>query len=218
MKLSGLSLFGSSSKNYAFCKKINTLQRVPERKNPRILFSSPILNLLDRIDEFDAPPPATSPEAFSGTWKKIPEQSDLQGLQTACDLVNLPWIFRRALFFLNTLQLKADDEHLTTTLKAGGIMDVKETYQWNVPSSHPRRDKRKGRHTGTAYIKYSTPLTTATPIDSLTVDVEFDNPYGGWCTDSFQLTDDGTVLRVQTDMKMKESGKKVSYHAMYKRI
>ena len=45
-------------------------------------------------------------------------------MHDVCELCQLPWIFRVALALLNTMELKDTEESLTTTLKAGGIMDV----------------------------------------------------------------------------------------------
>ena len=45
-------------------------------------------------------------------------------MHKVCELCQLPWIFRVALALLNTMELKDTEESLTTTLKAGGIMDM----------------------------------------------------------------------------------------------
>lgn len=46
-------------------------------------------------------------------------------------------------------QIQDTEEHFRTTLKAGGIMDVVETYPWSGEEVvHGRRDKRKGSHSG----------------------------------------------------------------------
>ena len=45
-------------------------------------------------------------------------------MHDVCELCQLPWIFHVALALLNTMELKDTEESLTTTLKAGGIMDV----------------------------------------------------------------------------------------------
>jgi len=49
------------------------------------------------------------------------------------------------------VQLLNTPQIFRTTLKAGGIMDIIETYPWTgEPVDQPRRDKRKGHHT--AYV------------------------------------------------------------------
>ena len=45
-------------------------------------------------------------------------------MDPACQLIKLPWIYRRALALLNNMEVEDTEETLTTTLKAGGIMDV----------------------------------------------------------------------------------------------
>eukprot|EP00889_Picochlorum_renovo_P003599 jgi/Picre1/30629/NNA_005990.t1 len=67
--------------------------------------------------------------SVTGTWKKLPDKSD--SMDEACDMVELPWVFRKALKFLNTLVLLDDRSTMfKTVLKAGGIMDVVEEYPW----------------------------------------------------------------------------------------
>ncbi len=45
-------------------------------------------------------------------------------MDPACELIQLPWIYRKALGYLNNMEVEDTEETLTTTLKAGGIMDV----------------------------------------------------------------------------------------------
>lgn len=48
-----------------------------------------------------------------------------------------------------TAQLVDSDESFEFTLKAGGILDVREVYAHSgEPAEWPRRDKRKGKHRG----------------------------------------------------------------------
>ena len=88
----------------------------------------------------------------------------------ACDLVALPWLLRRAIGFVNDLELLDDEEVFQTKLKAAGVLDIVETvcaccsqqvssypacshallqYPWSgAEVQHKRRDKRKGSHRG----------------------------------------------------------------------
>jgi hypothetical protein len=85
--------------------------------------------------------------ALTGTWKKDWEASD--PMDAACDLVELPWLLRKALRVLSTLKVEENEEHFKTTIKAGGIMDVVERYPFSEEYvKHGRRDKRRGQHTG----------------------------------------------------------------------
>ena len=47
-----------------------------------------------------------------------------ESLDDACDLIQLPWLYRKALALLNNMEVEDTEENLRTTLKAGGIMDV----------------------------------------------------------------------------------------------
>ena len=49
-------------------------------------------------------------------------------LDEACDTIQLPWLYRKALALLNTMEVEDSEHDLTTRLKAGGIMDVVGTY------------------------------------------------------------------------------------------
>lgn len=47
------------------------------------------------------------------------------------------------------MQIESNEEFFRTTLKAGGVMDVVEQYPWTgEQTTHKRRDKRAGHHTG----------------------------------------------------------------------
>lgn len=52
----------------------------------------------------------------------------------------------------NAEQLEDAQSHFATNMKAGGVLDVVERYPWTGEAvEHPRRDKRRGRHT--AYVR-----------------------------------------------------------------
>jgi len=73
---------------------------------------------------------------LTGTWKKDKGRSD--SMDQACEAVQLSWVLRKALKLLSTLELEDTEERFTTRLKAGGIMDVVESYRQDLKSvSHP---------------------------------------------------------------------------------
>ena len=61
---------------------------------------------------------------LTGVWRKDRKASDC--MDEACEMVALPWIFRKALLILNTLQIEDTQSYFKTTMKAGGLMDVVE--------------------------------------------------------------------------------------------
>lgn len=104
------------------------------------------------------------------------DKGSSDSLDPACEMIQLPWIYRKALALLNNMEVEDTEETLTTTLKAGGIMDVVsidrlvsyenlistltsagikwclrqvESYPYSGEVvKHRRRDKRKGHHLG----------------------------------------------------------------------
>lgn len=82
-------------------------------------------------------------------------------------------------------------------------MDVVERYPWSGEEVlHGRRDKRRGQHRGVVLRSEE-----GHPV----ISVSWDDPYGGECTDEFILSPDGTRLTQETDMRMRESGQRVTY-------
>lgn len=55
-------------------------------------------------------------------YRKDRENSD--SMDAPCDIIKLPWIYRKALLVLNNMEVEDTDEYIKTTLKAGGLMDV----------------------------------------------------------------------------------------------
>lgn len=129
-------------------------------------------------------------------------------MDRACEAVKLSWVLRKGIALVSTLELEDSEEGFTTRLKAGGIMDVVEHYKWDGSIvKHKRRDKRRGEHRGKVVSTPNGPC----------IDVEFDNPIGGFCKDTFQLSEDGTQLTQTTDMTMKETSENIVYRTVYNR-
>lgn len=151
--------------------------------------------------------PNAAPPTFTGIWKKDKAASD--SMQEACDLIALPWVFRQAMTFLNTLQVEETEEHFTTIMKAGGIMDVTETYPWTGEKiALPRRDKRRGKHVG---------RVLRLEEGAVCIEAKWEHPYGGWCTETFILSNNMSTLEQISEMKMDETGKECTYRTVYKR-
>ena len=72
-----------------------------------------------------------------------------------------------------------------------------------TPSSHKRRDLRRGKHSG----------SVAVGEGGLELRLQWDDPFGGVEVDRFQVQDDDTLV-VETSMAM-DSGRAVSYKSVY---
>ena len=82
-----------------------------------------------------------------GTWYKDPARCD--SMEPAFKAVSLPWLYKLAVRFLNTLRIEIEDDSLSVIVKAGGIMDVVETYPMSGECTVlKRRDKRTGSVVG----------------------------------------------------------------------
>lgn len=150
----------------------------------------------------------------TGTWMKVVSKSD--SLDEACDLVELPWVFRNALPFLNKLVLVDTEASFKTILKAGGIMDVVEEYSWTSEEEilHGRRDKRRGYHRGRVLRNEN-----GFPC----IDVSWDDPFSGTCTDTFEIikpsTDAGGPVELRQTTVMTVHGRKqIEYVTVYRRV
>lgn len=144
---------------------------------------------------------------ISGKWKKQPLRSD--SMDEACDMVALPWVLRKALGFIKVLEIEDTPKHFKTRLKAGGVLDVLECYPWTGEEIlHSRRDKRKGVHKGCVSS------TTEGPC----INVSWENPFGGTCSDTFALSEDELTLTVKTKMHIRDSGRSCTYNSVYSRI
>ncbi|PRW45614.1 hypothetical protein C2E21_6092 [Chlorella sorokiniana] len=179
--------------------RLPTLQRAPQRWRELLVHA---IDLQKEIDTLQPPP------GLTGRWRKCKESSD--SMTDAFEMVELPWLFRKAVAVLNVLELEDTADHFSTTLKAGGIMDVVEKYPWNGETvDHPRRDKRKGRHR--AHVARS---EAGEPC----IICEWEDPFGGRCTDTFSLSNCGLVLTQTTDMSIKATGRRTLYKTVYHRI
>lgn len=170
--------------------------------NRSALLRSKALDLASEIDHF------RTPASLTGIWKKDRDASD--GMKEACDLVALSFILRRAITLLNTFAIEDSSTHFKTTIKAGGVLDVRESYpKTGEIVLHSRRDKRSGSHRGRViYTEQGHPCIEAT----------WDDPYGGECWDVFILSPgDDNVLEQHTEMKM-INGKGAKYKTVYRRV
>ena len=151
--------------------------------------------------------PSAPLPTFTGVWKKDRDVSD--SMHEACELMALPWILRQALTVLNTLQLEENDETFTTIVKAGGLLDLVETYPWTGEQVRlPRRDKRRGKHSGRV-------LRLAE--DQVCIEAKWEDPIGGFCVETFILSSDGSTLEQISDMKLDKTGEGCKYRTIYRR-
>lgn len=84
---------------------------------------------------------------FCGRWKKQPELCD--SMDAALDAVCMPWIYRKAIHFLDTIEIHLDGSYLVLITKAGGILDIAEKYRLDGETFiNNRRDQRRGQLAG----------------------------------------------------------------------
>ena len=70
-------------------------------------------------------------------------------MEPAFKAVSLPWLYRLAVRFLNTLRIEVENDRLSVIVKAGGMMDVVETFPLSGEcATLKRRDKRSGSVVG----------------------------------------------------------------------
>lgn len=126
----------------------------------------------------------------------------------ACDAVELNWVLRKAIGIIKVMEVEDTEGYFKTVLKAGGVLDVVEKYPWDGSKVvHSRRDKRFGKHTGMVRRAERGPE----------IYVEWDDPYGGTCSDVFEVSPDGRVLTVHTDMYITNKQLRCQYKSVYKR-
>mgnify|MGYP006936506870 CR=1 FL=1 len=157
---------------------------------------------LAALSSRDTPPPPRldfQPDSLTGRWHKSKDESD--DMRAACDAVELNKILRVGVALVNTLDVsderRGPDAHFATTLKAGGILDVKERYPWSGAAvEHSRRDKRRGKHLGRVTLIAAEESENEEEKGSEKrlhpqISVTWDDPHGGECTDTFVLSRDG---------------------------
>ena len=164
------------------------------------------LAALSSRDPLPPPPLGFRPDSLTGRWKKVKAESD--DMRAACDAVELNRILRAGVSLVNTLDLADErlgpDAHFATTLKAGGVLDVRERYPWSGAAvEHSRRDKRRGRHSGRVSLVEveaegegegaKAPEEGPKRLHPR-ISVTWDDPLGGECTDTFVLSPCGRKL------------------------
>lgn len=166
-------------------------------------------------------PGASSPSSFTpaelagltGRWRKDASASD--SMDAACDAVALPWILRKAVGVVKVLELEDTPSHFRTRLKAGGVLDIVETYPWDGSTVlHGRRDKRRGGHRG--HVERLAPSVEGGAPGAV-IKVAWADPYGGVCSDAFTVSADGLTLTQASSMTMAGTGETVEYQTVYRR-
>ena len=174
----------------------------PLRRDPRAPGS-----LLPRALDLEQELAARQPRpALTGRWRKDAAASD--SMADAMEMVDLQWVLRQAIKALNHLQINETETHFVTNLKAGGPLDVVERYPWDgAEVLHARRDKRRGTHRGRFVRSPAGPR----------IEVEWEDPYGGECADTFTLSPDGESLSQVTEMRIRGTGRQTTYTTIYRR-
>ena len=144
---------------------------------------------------------------ITGTWMK--DRSKSSSMEEACDMVALPFIYRKAIGFLNKLVLVDDEYAFRTVLKAGGLLDVEEEYPWTgADVVHSRRDKRRGTHRGSVY---------RTENGFPSIKVRWSDPYGGTCVDTFELVQGSRGRELKQSTSMSVGDRNIEYFTFYHR-
>ena len=196
------------------------------------------------------PPPAPrldfQPDSLTGRWHKLKSESD--DMRAACDAVELNKILRMGVGLVNTLDIvderrqgggrggksgNGTEAHFATTLKAGGILDVRERYPWSgAQVQHSRRDKRRGRHSGRVSLVEAPEVGgvgvgvgggaegEGAPEEPKRlhprITVTWDDPLGGECTDTFVLSRCGRILTQLSVLRVR-GREAVVYKTVYTR-
>jgi len=197
----------SQSQATKLSSKLQLLQR-----DTRSLFRDVVPQAIDLAAEAGNFGSAPFLKTLTGRWKKDKNASD--SMSEACELIQLPWVLRQALAILNTLDIEDTDDYFKTVMKAGGLMDVVEKYDWNGEIvAHPRRDKRRGQHHARVY-RHEMEDGELAPV----IEATWGEPLGGWCSDTFLLSKDGKTLKQVTEMQIRESGKYCKYTTVFNRV
>ena len=70
-------------------------------------------------------------------------------MEPAFAAIAMPWLYRKAAAFLDTIEIKILGCYLQIKIKAGGILDITESYQLDgANAKNDRRDKRAGHLAG----------------------------------------------------------------------
>ncbi|KAK3246266.1 hypothetical protein CYMTET_44195 [Cymbomonas tetramitiformis] len=130
-------------------------------------------------------------------------------MNEVADLMQLPWIVKRALGVVDTLEIFHDAEHFETVLNAG-VLNICERYPLSGEEQQfKRRDLRSGLHRGSAVT-----------LDSGAVELRaaWDKPLAGKCTESFTLSrsDGGRTLTILTSMQLEDEHTPCAYNTVYR--
>ena len=194
--------------------------------------SSTSATRLAALSSRDSPPspiPDFRPDSLTGRWHKLKAESD--DMRAACDAVELNRVLRMGVGLVNTLDIVdqrgggggggsgsgggggvggngGKEAYFATTLKAGGILDVRERYPWSgAQVEHSRRDKRRGKHSGWVSLvvvaeedgeeggeEGQGEKAPAKRRLHPRISVTWPDPHGGECTDTFVLSRSGRKM------------------------
>lgn len=180
------------------------------------------LAALSSRDAPPPPPPAFRLDSLTGRWHKLKAESD--DMRAACDAVELNAVLRMGVGLVNTLDIadervKGSEGYFATTLKAGGILDVRERYPWSgAKVEHSRRDKRRGKHSGRVSLveveEGGDEQEEGERNDGEKgkrlhprISVTWSDPHGGECTDTFVLSRSGRKMTQLSELVVR--GKEV---------
>lgn len=190
------------------------------------LTSSHSTTKLAALSSRDAPAPAFRLDSLTGRWHKLKADSD--DMRAACDAVELNAVLRMGVSLVNTLDIaderRGPEAHFATTLKAGGILDVRERYPWSgARVEHSRRDKRRGKHSGSvSLVEVAEEAEVGGGDDEQEgesngggkekrlhprISVTWSDPHGGECTDTFVLSRSGRRMTQLSELAVR--GKEV---------
>lgn len=126
---------------------------------------------------------------FAGVWKVDRKVSD--SYSTLCKVMQLGWVFRKALTASGTIKIKCTSEELIYKVRVIGIGSFVERRPWSGEKvEHERRDLRRG--TVLCSVKrYS---------QGLALRSEWEGLLGGSCTEYLELSEDARSMVLRLDL------------------
>ncbi|GMH45276.1 hypothetical protein BSKO_13233 [Bryopsis sp. KO-2023] len=143
---------------------------------------------------------------MSGSWLQDHSRSD--GIEEMCEVLELGWVFRKALQKSDMLELDIDDVRIAQIAKIFRLVDLVENFPLSgEEQTFRRRDLRRGAlHAQTSLTQtgYSTRLW-------------WNDPCKGGMTETFHFTPDGKEMEIDVYI-WRETGRECRLRTVWKRV